>query len=571
MVLFELLVGSRPYEVKQAMDMALAGVIRDVEVPRPSTKLTTLSGVESVVQQRQTTISELRRELRGDLDWIVLKALEKERARRYETVSEFALDLVRTLKHEPVLARPPGKGYRLRKFVRRHRVGVALSGTAVVALAAFGVTMAVQAERIRVERDRAERETLKALAVQEFMNNVLMSAEPISGLGPDATILEALDWIVAEFQSGFSGDLEVDAAVRQSAGTVFNRLGRGDDAEREIRLAYDARVQLLGSEHPDVAESLYELGEVQVARSGYDSAVSLFEGALSIREGALEPNHPRIAFTLLRLGWSHMNLGDMDAAEPHLRRALEIFRAQPEESVSISEPLDLLGQLHWQRGEPERAEELIRDALEVRERFYPPEHTKIGESLNNLAVILDDRGKREQAAEMYRRAIAIQEAVYGPESDILGGALSNLGLVLTDLGEAEEGEAVHRRALAVTEAAMGVDNLSAAIQRNNLARHLCTFGKAAEGVRHSDAAVRVGDDVLEEGFFVTGVFRSTHGFCLGGVGRFARAEEVLVEAMNILEAALGPDSSHSVTVRGRLAQMYEDWGKPDLAAEIRAR
>ncbi len=172
---------------------------------------------------------------------------------------------------------------------------------------------------------------------------------------------------------------------------------------------------------------------------------------------------------------------------------------------------------------------------------------------------------------MYRRTIAIQEAIYGPESDILGGALSNLGLVLTDLGEAEEGEAVLRRALAVTEAAMGVDNLSAAIQRNNLARHLCTFGKAAEGVRHSEAAVRVGDDVLEEGFFVTGVFRSTHGFCLGGVGRFARAEEVLVEAMNILEAARGPDSSHSVTVRGRLAQMYEDWGKPDLAAEIRAR
>lgn len=190
------------------------------------------------------------------------------------------------------------------------------------------------------------------------------------------------------------------------------------DAERELQQAYETRVELLGSDHPDVAEILYELAEVQVLRAGFDSAAVL----------------------------------------------------------------------------PER---FIRDALEVRERFYPPEHTKI--------------------------------------------------------------------------AVMGVDNLSAAIQRNNLARHLCTFGKAAEGVRHSEAAVRISDDVFDEGFYVTGVFRSTQASCLGGVGGFSRAEEVFLNALNILDTALGPDSSHSVTLRGRLAKMYDDWGKPDLAAAIRSR
>ncbi|MFV2074257.1 MAG: protein kinase, partial [Thermoanaerobaculales bacterium] len=349
-VLFELLVGDRPYDVSEAVDLTLVTVIGEVEVPRPSNRLTTLDTAETVVRQRRTTLSDLRRELRGDLDWIVLKAMEKERDRRYETVGEFALDLERSLRNEPVRARPPSKGYRLRKFVRRHRVGVALSGSAVVALVFFGITMAVQAERIRQERDRAERETLKALAVQEFMNSVLMSADPISGLGPEATVIEALDWIVDEFQSSFSDDPEVDAAVRYAAGNVYNRLGRSSDAERQLQRAYETRIELLGSEHPDIAEVLYELAEVQVSRASFDSAAVLFEAALSIREDWLEPNHPRIAASLLRLAWSNMNLGNLDAAEPQLIRALEILRAQPEESATVSEPLDLLGQLYWQRG-----------------------------------------------------------------------------------------------------------------------------------------------------------------------------------------------------------------------------
>ena len=570
-VLFELLVGSRPYDLSGAMDLAFASALREVEVPRPSTKLTTLDAAETVVEQRDTTVSELRRELRGDLDLIVLKALEADRARRYGTASEFATDLERALRDEPILARPPSKGYRLRKFVRRHRSGVAMSGIAVIALVLFGATMAVQTQRIRHERDRAERETRRALAVQAFMSTVLMSAEPIAGLGPEATVLEALDWIVEESEDGFSDDPEVDAAVGFAVGNVYNRLGRDDDAERELQRAYDTRVELLGGEHPDVAEVLYELAEVQISRAAFDSASVLLETVLSIRQLTLEADDSGIAFAFLRLAWSNLNLGELDTAEPQLTRALEIFRVRPEDSVSVSEPLNLLGELYRQRDELERAEEYIRDALDVRERFYPPEHTKIGESLNSLAMILDDRGEKEAAAEFYRRAITIQEAIYGPEADIVGSTLSNLGLVLTDLGQAEEGEAVHRRALAITEATLGVDNLAAGIHRNNLARHLCTFGNAAEGVSHSVAAVRIGDAVLDEGFFITGIFRSTQGYCLGAVGRFSRAEEVLVRSVDILEAALGPDSSHAVTARGRLAQMYEDWGKPELAAQIRSR
>ena len=143
-----------------------------------------------------------------------------------------------------------------------------------------------------------------------------MSAEPISGLGPEATVIEALDWIVAEYEAGFSEDLEVDAAVRHALGNVFNRLGRSSDAERELQRAYETRVEVLGSEHLDVAEVLYELAEVQVSRAAFDSATVLLEAVLSIRELSLEPDHPAIAHALVRLGWSNMNLGELDAAEP---------------------------------------------------------------------------------------------------------------------------------------------------------------------------------------------------------------------------------------------------------------
>src|SRR6185503_1936231 len=178
-------------------------VIREVDPPRPSTR----------IRQAQTTASATSSvgHLRGDLDWITMRALEKERSRRYGSVAEFAADIRRHLENLPVVASPPSSLYRTRKFVRRHRVGVSAATLVVLLLITFAGTAALQARRLAAERDRANRETDVAKAVTEFLqNDVLAQASPNKQSGPSTkpdpslTVRTALDRAAARIEGKFA-------------------------------------------------------------------------------------------------------------------------------------------------------------------------------------------------------------------------------------------------------------------------------------------------------------------------------------------------------------------------------
>ncbi|NNF13179.1 MAG: serine/threonine protein kinase [Gemmatimonadetes bacterium] len=557
--LYELVVGKVPLDpFEVGGPQFLARLLEpDLSMPTLSERLDSLepADVERTERLRRTTLDRLRKELAGDLQWIVLKTIEKDRTRRYATANGLRSDLDRYLADEPVSARPPSVMYRMRKFTRRHRMGVAVAAAGITGLAVFGAAMAVQADRIGRERDRAVRETRKSAAVNAFMNEVLLAAEPLDGLGPDATILDALNWIVAESDGPFSDDPEVDSSVRHAVGAVFSQLGQLDRAEELLLDALDSRLEALGATHADVGSTLYQLGNLAVGRGDLDSAAVLLERALVVRRGALPETDASLAHTLTQLGYVRVNLGDAEAAEPHLDEALDIFRAQDPETVAVSEALNVLGQLHRLTNEPEAAEGYTREALEVRRRMYRAGHPKIAERLNNLAVVLDDDGRRAEAVELYREALEIYEDVYGPRSDVVAVGLSNLGLALTDLGEETDAEAAHRKALDITQEVSGPQSFNSAIQHNNLARHLCTYDGADEGLPHAEMAVGIGATAFEADSYINGVFMSTQGLCLDGVGAKARAEEVLLEAITVLENALGSDHPHAATARDRLADV----------------
>ncbi|MCA8954919.1 MAG: serine/threonine protein kinase, partial [Planctomycetes bacterium] len=253
---YELLVGSLPFDNRTSGGTDLFERLRQVredDPQRPSTRVSTQRGESTAAaQQRRTTPERLRSELRGDLDWIVMRALEKDPARRYGSPAELARDIERHLRNEPVLAGPPSPWYRARKFVRRHRVGVAFAGVVVALLVALAVTMAVQADRVRVERDiartaarRAAREAKTARRVSEFLTQVFDGADPELTGGKDVTARQLLDQ-GAQRIDALPDEPAVQATLRGVIGGVYLMLGAFDKAAPLIEPA----LQYLRA-HPD--------------------------------------------------------------------------------------------------------------------------------------------------------------------------------------------------------------------------------------------------------------------------------------------------------------------------------
>jgi non-specific serine/threonine protein kinase/serine/threonine-protein kinase len=186
-VLYELLVGALPLDFSTTPQDQLSRRLRDEDAPRPSTRLRTLGEQSGLTaRNRAADVLTLARQLRGDLDAITLKALEKDRARRYATPVELAADIGRYLRNEPILARPAGAGYRARKYIRRHRLGVGATAAAAAVLISFAVAQGIELRRTRRERDRADR-------VTEFMAGMFKVSDPSEARGNDIRAREILD------------------------------------------------------------------------------------------------------------------------------------------------------------------------------------------------------------------------------------------------------------------------------------------------------------------------------------------------------------------------------------------
>src|SRR5208283_2250476 len=229
--------GLQPFETRQKQKQPLDELLRRVreeDPPTPSTKVTTDRDTSATAEARGTEPKQLVSLLRGDLDWITMKALEKDRTRRYGAPLELVADIRRYLNHEPVVARPASTGYRLRKYVRRHRVVVSVAAGLVLLLAAFSVLQAVQLRRITRERDRATR-------ITDFMTKMFQVSHPNEAHGNSVTAREILDKASKDMETGLAKDPEVQSQMMQVMAHTYAGLGLYARAHELAKRALDAR------------------------------------------------------------------------------------------------------------------------------------------------------------------------------------------------------------------------------------------------------------------------------------------------------------------------------------------
>jgi len=457
-ILYELLVGALPFDPKELRRAGFDEIrrkIREEEPPKPSTKLSTMGEASTTqAQNRRTERPALIRQIRGDLDWITMKALEKDRTRRYGSPLELAADIKRYLHHQPIVARPPSTAYRAKKFVRRHRIGVGVAAAVVVLLVGFSISTALQARRIARERDRANLEAEASKQVSDFLTGLFKVSDPSEARGNSITAREILDKGVEKIERELQGQPLIQGRLMDTMGSVYGSLGLYDTAQSLLEKARNKLTQSLGEDSPEVATTLSRLGTILWHKGEFAKATALYERVLVIRERRLGPETTDVAAVLHNLGNLNWRLGNYAEARRLLERALAIReKVLGPDHPDVASTLNSLGAIAYKEGDYKRAKELWERTLEIREKTLGPDHPYIAQTLNNLAVIHTETGDPKGAIPLLERVVKIQEKVLGPKHPDLAEGLSNLGEAMAGSGDLLGAKPYYARAVAIMEAA----------------------------------------------------------------------------------------------------------------------
>jgi len=473
-LLYELLVGQLPFTSEELQKVGFVEVLRKIredQPPRPSTRVTALGGaLAEIAQSRRSEPAALRNQLRGDLDWITMKALEKERERRYETANALAMDITRHLEFKPVRAGPPSTAYRFKKFVRRHRTGVAagaIVGIAVI-LGAVGTTIgmirAVRAEQVASE----EAET--AQQVSNFLVDLFEVSDPDRARGNTITVREILDQGAQRIEEELEGQPLTQARLMNTIGKVYQNLGLYDAAGPQLETALALRRREYGNDNIDVATSLADLADLYIDQARFADAEAMLQQALAVMGRQLGSDHLSLASSLHKLASVYRREGKYEVAAPLYYRALDLrIVALGAEHPEVAHSYNSLAILHWNQGDYEEAERLYQKALAVWQNAYGTDHADVAKGLNNLALLYHQLERYRESESLYRQAVAIYEKVLGPEHPRLATAVNNLALVAYQQDRHAEAADLYRRALAIREKALGSDHPDVAQTLNNLA------------------------------------------------------------------------------------------------------
>ena len=425
-MLYELLTGTLPFESKALRELGLDKLrqtIREVDPPRPSTRVTTAAGSAATVLPSHGDASRLARQLRGDLDWITMKALEKDRTRRYGSVSDLAADLRRHLDDVPVLASPPSATYRAGKFVRRHQAGVAIAGGLILLLVVFAGVMAVQATRIAHARDLASQEAATATQVSDFLVGLFKVSDPSEARGTTLTAREILAKGVQQLDN-LQDQPAVQARLQATIGLVETELGLYKDAQPLLETALQTRRRVVGQDHPDTLASANALANLYWFQGKYPEAEPLYRDIVERRTRVLGADHP----DTLRANYDLASLYVMQKRWEEFDRLSRDTLARQRRVLGDNHPdtLNSLGNMessYFAQGRYEEALPVAVEVLESKRRDLGEDHPRTLTGLHNLAAIYNALGRYGEAEPLFLKVVDARRRVLGGEHPLTARTL----------------------------------------------------------------------------------------------------------------------------------------------------
>jgi len=548
-ILYELLTGRHAHQLTNNTAAERERVICHVEPEAPS----------AVV--RGTPGDRLRRQLRGDLDVIVLKALRKDPARRYRSVEALAEDLERHRTGLPVRARPDSVTYRARKFLGRHRLAVA--GAAVVFLSlAAGLAGTLWQARATA------REAAKARAVKNFVVGLFRVSKPEESRGREITARELLERGAQRIDTGLARQPELQAELLDVLGVIHRDLGLYPEADSLLRRSVQLSRARYGENHPEVAARLTDWSGVLAARGDYARAESLLTRAYDILQ-IVGPEDSALATTLSALGSVHRRQGNFSRAESLYQEALKIDRSpRGGGQLRVAEDLDNLAMVLEEAGNLARADSGYQEALAIRRSLLDPNHPQVITSLHHLATLREKQGEFAEAERLGREVLERRRRTYPAGHPEIAYAIQRLANTLLIKAAYAEAEALNLEALAILRERLGADHPETVQLMSDLATLKYERGDlrgAEAGFREVLAAWRrsLGDDhptTLQALNDLAAVLKYQR--------RYAEAEPLYRQGLTLRRQRLGDSHPSAAESWGNLAELL--WDKGNLAEAERA-
>jgi serine/threonine protein kinase/Tfp pilus assembly protein PilF len=603
-----LLTGRFPYPVRSHEDLPWA--IRNMEPEKPSQLI--LKDIPRLdVDARPTSVHahnarKISRQLRGDLDAIVLRALRKDANERYHSVQELVADIRRFLKHEPVSARDGGTAYKVRKTFERHRLAVILSSSIVMASIGLSIWFFILFREAQYQRNQARIQQERSDAIKDFMVKSFELSDPFTPNPSDPTVRALLDKAASEADVTLKGQPEQQVAILALLAHVYSNLGLSDKARMTAQSAVDRGVSRLPLTSPGLADALFSLGGIESVSGNYSKAEELFRRSASIRLHAFGETNRDYADSLYSLGTALYYQGKKNEAEKIYRKALSLQRTyNPNRTEAIVKSMTALAVCMDRSQRYSEAESLYRESIAIIRRDFGPNHPTLANTLDLLAQLLTDTKRFKESEEMHREALAITQRSLGANHPDIVPRLYNLGFVLAFQGKNAEAEKIYRQALEKSRSILGEKHQYSFVIGGTLARLLSKenrHGEALKLIEDLEARARLifGERypmvislnrheayILFEGGNVSAaetqirkvidllsrtptanpveaeVSKSLLADCLVARRRFEEAEPLAVGWYKV-----APPREVPVALK-KLVYLYTQWGKPQRAAEYR--
>jgi serine/threonine protein kinase/tetratricopeptide (TPR) repeat protein len=582
-MLYELLTGSTPLDRKRLRSAAydeMLRIIREEEPPKPSTRLSE-SGekLPSIAAQRRMEPAKLSKLVRGEIDWIVMKALEKDRSRRYETANGFARDLQRYLADETVEACPPSVGYRLRKFVRKHRTGIstaALFAFTLVLFAGLSVYFAIvsmtaefkavnerdravlaeQAARAAEAAEKAAKETAlkreeETKAVLDFVESrVFAAARPkdqAGGLGYEVPLRDAIKVALPFVDTSFRDQPRTEARLRMSLGLSFMYLGDAKTAAEQFQSARAIYTKHLGPNHRDTLRCVNYLAQTYQDLGRSSDALKLREDSLARRTATLGRDHGDTFMGMHDLAKSYYALGRYADAVQLFEETLALQRTHlgSEHPDTLSTMSNLANTYHAVGRHADELK-LNENALSIMKARFGPGHPDTLMRVGNVANSYYALGRSADAVQLYEETLAQMTAKLGPVHPYTLRTMGNLAAAYSKAGRQADALKLSEETLALMKVSLGPDHPDTLMCMNNVSAHYSALGRFADALKLQQETlalqkVKLGPTHPDTLMSMGNVAKS---YC--DLGRYAEALKAFQETRTLMRATLGPNHFKTV-------------------------
>jgi len=580
-LLYELLTGQTPFDPKRLLQSSLDEVrrtIREKEPVPPSTRLSTMLGADltAIARNRNVEPPALIHLVRGDLDWIVMKALEKDRARRYETASGLAKDIERHLADEPIVARPPSGIYRFQKLVRRNKLAfaaAALMAAVLVTATAISLWQAVranrQARRAVQAESLAQQRLAESEAISTFLTEVFQSPDPERD-GRTITVAETLSSATKRLETELTNQPPQRAKLQTTLAQTYNALGLYREAiplQEEVR---DYYLAAFGLEHTNTLEAMNKLAIFYDCVGRRDEALKMKEEVLALRRKVLGPERRDTINSMHHLAISYDEAARWDDA---LKLNEEVWALYckllgPEHPGTLA-AMNNLAVSYLDAGHKDDALKLAEQTLALERKVLGPEHPETVRAMHNVANSYDATGRWDDALKLRERVLALQRKVSGPEHPDTLRAIDSLGDSYDEAGRGDDALKLREKALELWRKALGREHPETLDSMHKLARSYDEAGRWDEALKMKEEVLALRRKALAPKHPDTLIAMNDLADSYYSVGRDKEAAALLEQACELdpkntdasltlatWQTWLGQDADYEAT-RRRLVQQAE--------------